>query len=276
MNTVAQLLKQGSDLLRFTDNPLLEAQLLLAKVLGCERIKLITWPEQAVSEEQTALYRAYIERRLQREPLAYIAGTKEFWSLNLKVNSHVLVPRPETELLVETVLAQLPKEKLTLLELGTGSGAIACALAHERPTWQVFATDISSNALTVATENAKDLQLPNIHFMQSNWFEAIPRQAVAAIISNPPYLSHHDPHLKEDLLHEPQSALVSGITGLEAYEAIIANAQDYLVHNGLLAFEHGYEQATAIQQLLIKAGYIEVSTVTDLAGLPRVTFARKS
>lgn len=276
MNTVAQLLKQGSDLLRFTDNPLLEAQLLLAKVLGCERIKLITWPEQAVSEEQTALYRAYIERRLQREPLAYIAGTKEFWSLNLKVNSHVLVPRPETELLVETVLAQLPKEKLTLLELGTGSGAIACALAHERPTLQVFATDISSDALAIATENAKALQLLNISFMQSNWFEAIPRQAVAAIISNPPYLSHHDPHLKEDLLHEPQSALVSGITGLEAYEAIIANAQDYLVHSGLLAFEHGYEQATAIQQLLIKAGYIEVSTVTDLAGLPRVTFARKS
>ncbi len=276
MNTVAQLLKQGSDLLRFTDNPLLEAQLLLAKVLGCERIKLITWPEQAVSEEQTAFYRALIERRLLREPLAYIIGTKEFWSLNLKVNSHVLVPRPDTELLVETVLAQLPKEKLTILELGTGSGVIACALAHERPTWQVFATDISSDALTVATENAKALQLFNISFMQSNWFEAIPQQAVAAIISNPPYLSHHDPHLKEDLLHEPQSALVSGITGLEAYEAIIANAQDYLVPGGLLAFEHGYEQATAIQQLLIKAGYIEVLTVTDLAGLPRVTFARKS
>lgn len=276
MNTVAELLKQGSDLLQFTDNPLLEAQLLLAKVLGCDRIKLITWPEQAISEEQTALYRTYIERRLQREPLAYIIGTKEFWSLNLKVNSHVLVPRPETELLVETVLAQLPVDKLTILELGTGSGAIACALAHERPTWQVFATDISSDALVVASENATALQLSNIHFMQSNWFEAIPQQAVAAIISNPPYLSHHDPHLKEDLLHEPQPALVSGITGLEAYEAIIANAQDYLVHSGLLAFEHGYEQATAIQQLLIKAGYIEVSTVTDLAGLPRVTFARKS
>lgn len=276
MHTVAQLLKQGSELLAFTDQPLLEAQLLLSKAMSCERIKLITWPEQTVSEEQAARYHAFIQRRIQHEPLAYIEGSKEFWSQNFQVNPQVLVPRPETELLVETVLAQLPNEKLTLLELGTGSGAIACALAYERPHWQIVASDISFDALAVARANAKALQLPNMTFHLSNWFDEIPQQSFAAIVSNPPYLREDDVHLKEALLHEPRQALVSGSTGLEAYEAIIAKAADYLLPAGLIAFEHGFEQAIPIQQLLSKAGYLQITTLADLAGLPRVTLARKS
>lgn len=277
MQTVAELLKQGSESLAFTDQPLLEAQLLLAKAMGCERIKLITWPEQQVTDNQAALYHAYILRRRQHEPLAYIEGTKEFWSQNLQVNSNVLVPRPETELLVETALTQLPAtQKLTLLELGTGSGAIACALAHERPHWRVIATDISLDALTIASLNAKNLQLSNIEFLHSNWFEKIPLQTFSAIISNPPYLSANDQHLKEGLLHEPRHALVSGATGLEAYEAIIAKAKDYLMPAGLIAFEHGFEQAKSLQQLLQKANYLQITTINDLAGQPRVTFAFNS
>lgn len=276
MRSIADVLKQGSESLKGTDNPLLEVQLLLAKVLACDRIKLITWPEKMVNDDQIALYQAFIQRRIQHEPLAYILGYKEFWSLNFKVSPHVLVPRPDTEILVETVLEKLPTEALTLIELGTGSGAIACALAHERSNWNIIASDISIEALNIAKENASLLRLPNITFIQSNWFERIPRQSVAAIISNPPYLSENDSHLKDDLLHEPRSALVSGTTGLEAYEAIIANAKHYLVPNGLIVFEHGFEQAVPIQQLLQKANYLQITTINDLAGQPRVTFAFNS
>lgn len=275
MPTIAELLKQGSNTLQGTDNPRLEAELLLCAVLNCDRVKLIAWPQNRVNEEQTAAYLAFIQRRTQHEPLAYIIGSKEFWSLPFHVTSNVLVPRPETELLVETVLAQLPNEPLTIIELGTGSGAIACALAHERPIWQIIATDISAKALIVAKENAQALQLANIKWLQSDWFASIPLQKVAAIISNPPYLSHDDQHLKNELLHEPLNALVSGESGLEAYEAIILKAMDYLEEGGLLAFEHGFAQHPLISEILIKNGFTQIQNVTDLAGLPRVTYGRK-
>jgi len=275
MYTVAELLQQGIITLQGTDNPRLEAELLLGHVLNCDRVKLMTWPENRVSETQATVYQALLKRRTQHEPLAYLIGRKEFWSMPFKVTQSVLVPRPETERLVETVLAQLPNEPLSLLELGTGSGAIACALAHERPLWKIVATDISFDALTLAKENAKALNLPNIEFIHSNWFEGIPLQSFAAIISNPPYLSADDPHLKEDLLHEPHNALVSGVSGLEAYEAIIAKSNDYLLPGGVIAVEHGFEQALSIQVLFKNAGYLQISTIFDLAGLPRVTLAKR-
>lgn len=274
MHTVALLLKQGSDALQGIDNPRLEAELLLCAILHCDRIKLITWPEDIVNDEQKRAYQALLERRVNHEPLAYIIGTKEFWSMPFKVTPHVLVPRPETELLVETVLSLLPNEPLTVLELGTGSGAIACALASERPNWQIVATDISKEALSIATENAAMLKLHNIQWLGSDWFTAIPSQTFAAIISNPPYLANDDPHLHNDLLYEPHNALVSGISGLEAYEAIITKASDYLERGGLIAFEHGFTQSLPVRDLLEKNAYNNIKSINDLNDVPRVTYGR--
>lgn len=273
MHTIADLLQQGSERLQGLDNPQSEARLLLAYALNKDPVWLMTWPEKEVSEQVSALYQQLLERRVKREPLAYLLGNKEFWSLPLKVNNTVLVPRPETELLVETVLSLLPNSPLSVLELGTGSGAIACALAHSRPAWNIIASDISSEALTVAKENAHQLALSNIQWYQADWFNGLPKQKYAAVISNPPYLSATDPHLIDELLFEPRRALVSGKSGLEAYETIIANAADYLVQQGSLILEHGFAQGPAIQQLLAKAGFSKIETLTDLAGLARVTFA---
>lgn len=275
MQTVAALLQQGALRLQGTENPLLVAQLLLAFVLQCDRVKLITWPELEVSEAQASRYFDLLVRRSQYEPLAYLLQQQEFWSLRFEVNEHVLVPRPDTEVLVEAVLQQLPNEALTVLELGTGSGAIACALAHERPLWQLLATDVSIEALALAQNNAKRLQLANIRFMQADWFAGLPAQQFAAIVSNPPYLAQNDPHLQAELLYEPRNALVSGDSGLEAYVAILSRAADYLIPNGLVAFEHGYTQAQAVQDLFAQAGYSQIQTLPDLAGLPRVTLARR-
>ncbi len=274
MPTVAELLKQGRDALQGTDNPRLEAELLLCYVLHCDRVKLISWPDAVVTDLQMAEYAALLQRRVQHEPLAYLVSNKEFWSMPFRVTSAVLVPRPETELLVETVLEQLPNTPQTIVELGTGSGAIACALASERANWQIIATDISEAALKVAKENGKALQLPNIQWLQSDWFSAIPLQKFTAIISNPPYLAQDDPHLKNELMHEPRNALVSGTSGLEAYEAIIAKAMDYLEEGGLIAFEHGFTQDKSINDLLMKYGFTQIYSVTDLAGMPRVTYGR--
>lgn len=275
MQTVATLLQQGALRLQGTENPLLVAQLLLALVLQCDRINLLTWPEKEVSKAQVLHYYELLERRSQHEPLAYLLQQQEFWSLPFLVNEHVLVPRADTETLVEAVLQQLPNEALTVLELGTGSGAIACALAHERPLWQLLATDISLQALVIAQSNAKQLQLPNITFMQADWFSDIPAQRFAAIVSNPPYLAKDDSHLQAELLYEPRNALVSGDSGLEAYAAILSRAADFLIPNGLVAFEHGYTQAQALQSLFVEADYSHIQTLPDLAGLPRVTLARR-
>ncbi len=275
MQTVAALLQQGASRLQGTENPLLAAQLLLAFVLQCDRIKLITWPEQTVNDAQATQYEALLVRRSRHEPLAYLLQHQEFWSLSFHINEQVLVPRADTEILVEAVLQQLPNSELAIIELGTGSGAIACALAHERPLWQLLATDVSPSALAIAKQNAKQLQLTNIIFKQADWFTGIPVQSFAAIISNPPYLAHDDPHLQAELLYEPHNALVSGSSGLEAYIAILSKAANYLIPGGLIAFEHGFTQAQAVQNLLADAGYSQVQTLPDLAGLPRVTLARR-
>lgn len=274
MHTVAELLKQGSDALQGTNNPRLEAELLLCAILHCDRIKLITWPENTVNDEQKRGYQALLERRVNHEPLAYIIGTKEFWSMPFKVTPDVLVPRPETELLVETILSLLPNEPLTVLELGTGSGAIACALSSERPNWRIVATDISKEALSLAAENAAMLKLHNIQWLGSDWFTDIPSQTFAAIISNPPYLAIDDPHLHSDLLYEPQNALVSGISGLEAYEAIITKASDYLERGGVIAFEHGFTQSLSVRAILEKNAFNNIKSINDLNDVPRITYGR--
>lgn len=282
MKTIEELLVIGKAALEPMDvkhsNPVLEAQLLLAHVLGCERVTLYTWPQRAVSEENEATYLALLERRQQHEPIAYILGHKEFWSLHFEVNEFTLVPRYETELLVETVLAQLPESPQMVLDMGTGCGAIACALASSRPQWQIMATDISAGALEIAQKNANNLDLASrISFMQSDWFSAIPNQKFDAIVSNPPYIREYDLHLMhKDLLFEPKNALTPGPSGLEAYKIILAQCKNYLKPKGLLAFEHGFDQGQALQNLLIEAGFTEVTTYHDLAALERVTIGRNS
>lgn len=251
----------------------LDTEILLAHVLNVSRTYLHTHPDLSLNTEQQKQFDALIAQREQGMPIAYLIGHREFWSLDLLVTPDVLIPRPETELLVESVLNQLPKnEALTIAELGTGSGAISLALAKERPQWKIIAADISANALAIAQKNAAKLLLKNIEFCESDWFTALPKQTYTAIISNPPYIAENDAHLKQgDLRFEPLSALASGKEGLDAIQTIIKNAGHYLAKKGWLFLEHGYDQKIAVQNLLHQQQYQHILTHHDLAHHPRVT-----
>lgn len=214
-----------------------------------------------------------ISRRRQGEPIAYLTGTKEFWSLELQVSADVLIPRPETELLVELALQLLPKdEAISVADLGTGSGAIAVALAFERPQWHIVATDRSFEALQVAQNNAQRHHLCNIQFVHSDWYSGLGQQRFAAIISNPPYIAVDDVHLKA-LSYEPNSALTALDDGYADITQIILHAREYLVQDGLLLLEHGYNQGLTISKKLYDTGFDSVKIFKDLAGLDRVTIA---
>lgn len=259
--------------------PPLDAQLLLAHVLGVSRTHLLTWPLQVVSEEQIERFQALVVRRAQGEPCAYLVGTKEFWSLPLIVNANVLIPRPETECLVEALLTRFPAEDsytYRVLDLGTGSGAIALALALERPHWQIIALDRSEAALAVAKQNAQALSLDNICFLASDWFSALrsERYAVDIIVSNPPYIEKGDIHLQQDgLCYEPQTALVAGRDGLKDLHQIICSAPAFLKPGGCLALEHGTTQGLAVRLLMKKQGFTREITLKDLGGLDRLSLA---
>ncbi len=251
-----------------------DAALLMAHVLN----KPLTWlyghPDAALTEAQVQRFRQLLARRAAGEPLAYLTGEKEFWSLTLKVTPATLVPRPETELLVETALALgAPDEALELLDLGTGSGAIALAIAHERPGWQVTATDLSPEALAVARENAHNLGLQNVRFLHGAWYQPLPKSVrFHLIVSNPPYVVEGDPRLQEDgLRHEPSTALAAGPEGLDDLRIIIQGAPAHLEPGGWLAVEHGVDQGSAVRVLFQKAGFEKVKTRRDLAGRDRVT-----
>lgn len=269
------VLEQAVISLRDSENPLLEAQLLLAHCLGCSRGVVFAYPERELSSDQYRSYLQLIERRGQGEPLAYVLGEREFWSLNLRVTPDTLIPRPETELLVERVLATLPTETQDVADLGTGSGAIVLALARERPNWHFFACDRSAKALRVAEENARRLAIHNISFHQGDWCLALPQQRFHAIVSNPPYLALNDPHLHQgDLRFEPQAALVSEENGFAALKTIARQACDYLNTNGWLVLEHGYEQKQELVNYLGRLGYKQITDYPDLAGLDRVVCAQ--
>lgn len=274
--TISQWLAFGKDALASQTLPMLEAQLLLSHVLQCDRIKLYTWHDKVLLDQQVEEFKACIQRRQNHEPMAYILGYKEFWSLTFKVTPDTLIPRSDTELLVETLLSHLPERSQQVLDLGTGCGAIACALAHSRPTWQLTAADISEKALSVAKVNAEKLGLSErIQFIQSNWFESIPEKAFDAIVSNPPYIREYDLHLLHgDLLYEPRLALTPGPSGLGAFEVIVKQCQSYLKKGALLAFEHGFDQGEMVQKILEHAGFVQVQTYRDLAGLERVTIGK--
>lgn len=260
-----------SQLASVSDSARLDAQVLLAHVLGCARSELITHERVQVPDRQASVFRALLSRRCRGEPVAYLVGTREFWSLTLQVSPAVLVPRPETELLVELALARLPAgESREVLDLGTGSGAIALAVAHERPFARVTGTDVSAAAITVARANAQRLDLLRIRFCPGGWFDAVPGERFDLVICNPPYVAAGDPHLAT-LAAEPFNALCPGPTGLEAFEHIIPEAPAHLREGGWLLLEHGADQAAAVQNLLERHGFHDVTSHPDASGTLRVT-----
>jgi release factor glutamine methyltransferase len=257
----------------------LDAQVLLAHLLGRSRAWLVAHADEALSAGDAASFAALARRRRDGEPIAYLTGMREFWGLPLVVSPAVLIPRPETETLVELALARLPADRVArVLDLGTGSGAIALAIARSRPRAQVLATDASAAALAVARENAGRLGARNVELLQSDWYEAVPRSTDAQvgapfdlIVANPPYVVAGDPHLDAgDLRFEPVIALTPGGDGLDALRTIVAGAAPRLVDGGTLAVEHGYDQSEAVQALFAAAGFAHIVAVGDIAGIPRV------
>lgn len=275
-DSIRSLLVQGEAAIS-SDTPRLDAEILLAHVLGQSRSYLFAWPERCPDPEQVARYRELIARRQQGQPVAYLVGEREFWSLPLMVTPDVLIPRPETELLVELALQMLTQETARILELGTGSGAISLALASERPDWQIHATDISANALTIAQSNAQAHQCEHITFLQGDWYAALDDHAdFDLIISNPPYIPFEDPHLDQgDLRFEPTSALIADNHGLADIEQIARGALERLGDGGWLLLEHGYQQGEAVRHILIEMGFSRVESRVDLAGHERATLGCK-
>lgn len=254
----------------------LEAEILLCHVLQCQRSLLYTWPERELTPQQAEQFFTLIQRRQNGEPLAYITEQREFWGLNLKVSPATLIPRADTETLVETALEKirdLPCAKV--LDLGTGSGAIILALASERADGEFHAIDLSAAALAIAQHNAQQFGL-NVHFFHGNWFEPVHANQYDLIVSNPPYIEDFDPHLQEgDLRFEPATALSSGSDGLDDLRLIINQAWLHLHHQAWLIVEHGYNQADAVSALFKHQGYQAVELRHDLSGQPRVTMGQK-
>lgn len=251
----------------------IEVQCLLQAVLQVNRAWLLTHPEQTLDAGQQAHYVKLFARRLHGEPIAYILGEREFYGLNFKVTPATLIPRPETELLVEAALQRIPQQgKCRVLDLGTGSGAIALSIAHTRPNAEVVAVDASTAALDVAQFNAQRLGLNNVQLLLSNWFAALNGESFDIIVSNPPYIAASDAHLSQgDVRFEPQDALVSGADGLDDIRHIVAQAKKHLNANGWLLLEHGYDQAAQVRVLLQQAGFAGISSARDLAGIDRVS-----
>lgn len=277
--SVCDLLERAVDALRGqVDDPATDAQVLLSDILGCDRSWLFAWPEHEPEAALAERFVALIERRRAGEPVAYLTGRRAFWSLDLQVTPATLIPRPETEHLIEAVLAlDLPTDA-GVLDLGTGSGAIALALGRERPSWQILATDASAAALEVARRNAAHNAVDRVTFRHGNWFEAVPADMrFALIVSNPPYVADQDPHLAlGDLCFEPREALAAGDQGTDDLQHLIATAPAYLETGGWLWLEHGATQGTIVRQLLALHGFRDIQTKCDLAGLERCSGGRRA
>lgn len=256
------------------DEANIEAQLLLMHVLEVNRAWLIAHATDSLAAEPANDFQALLHRRLQGEPVAHILGTREFFGLTLKVTADTLIPRPDTETLVEAALQKI-HGAMRILDLGTGTGAIALAIARHASQCEIIAVDASAAALAVAQQNALSLQLHNVHYLQSNWFSALGPESFDLIVSNPPYIEADDPHLQQgDLRFEPLSALASGTDGLQDIRQIIAQASAHLNAGGWLMLEHGYDQAEAVQQLLNAAGFKNVQSLKDLGDHLRVTLGQ--
>jgi release factor glutamine methyltransferase len=263
----------GARLAPVSDCARLEAELLLGTAAGLDRASIMAHPERRVASSEAAWLLAAVDRRSRGEPLAYILGRREFYSLDLAVDAGVLVPRPETELLVERALASEPAPGARVLDLGTGSGALALALKCARPDFAVLGTDCSPQALAVARRNGTALGL-DVTWLQSDWFAALGGQQFDLIVSNPPYVRSDDSHFATALRHEPRLALDGGEDGLDAYRAILGEAAAHLTGNGVVIFEHGFAQREALTELAAACGFTRTDAVADLAGLPRAAVFR--
>lgn len=272
MTIIASLLRSAE----LPDSPTarLDAELLLAAALGKPRSFLHTWPERIVSTEAALAFAGYLQRRRTGEPVAYILGQQGFWKLDLEVAPHTLIPRPETEMLVEAALELVPAFAPTqVLDLGTGTGAIGLALANDRRQWKITAVDRVPEAVELAERNRQRLQLDNAEVLNSHWFSALEGRQFDLIISNPPYIAETDPHLSMgDVRFEPGSALTSGPDGLDDLRTIISEAPVHLSPGGWLLLEHGYDQGPAVRELLIRHGFERIQTRRDLGEHERITF----
>lgn len=271
------LLQATQTLASTSPSPRLDAELLLSHVLNCSRSYLYTWPETELIPLHQQQLQNLLQRRAQGEPIAYLTGEREFWSLPLQVSAATLIPRPETELLVEQALAILPQQPCTIVDLGTGGGAIALALAKERPDGYILAGDYSHAALAIAQKNAQRLNLANIGFYQGDWLTAVAAHSCDLVIANPPYVEADSPELGQgDVRFEPRHALISPNQGLADLSRIVQQSPHYLIAGGWLLLEHGYQQGKAVRQLLERAGFSAIATITDLAGLERVSLGQLS
>jgi release factor glutamine methyltransferase len=283
LTSIAQLLARdaarlGQALALAVGDARSEAQILLAHALGRSRAWVMAHGSEDASVASSSRYSDWVARRVAGEPIAYILGEREFYGLRLQVNPHVLIPRAETELLVDTALSHLPASKPSkLLDLGTGSACVALAIAVHAAGCQVLGTDASPQALSVAATNLQRHYAENLDLLQSDWYEGLGAMRFDLIVSNPPYIAAADAHLKQgDLRFEPPMALTPGASGLEAIERIATGAQGYLRDGGWLMIEHGHDQAQAVRQILERNGFRGIAAVPDLAGIARICLGRAS
>jgi release factor glutamine methyltransferase len=269
-------LRAAASELSNSESPRRDAEILLEHVTGKARTYLLAFGETLLTPEQEAQLAALLARRKTGEPVAHLTGEREFWSLPLYVSAATLIPRPDTECLVEQALARLPDGPCRILDLGTGTGAIALALASERPDCQVTAVDVMPDAVALAQRNLARLGFSNVQINQSSWFSALAQHTFEMIVSNPPYIDEHDPHLSQgDVRFEPLTALVAANDGLADIEHIITTAREHLVPGGWLLLEHGWTQGAAVRALFSAAGYASVETCRDYGGNERLTLGKK-
>ncbi|ELY2794942.1 peptide chain release factor N(5)-glutamine methyltransferase [Cronobacter dublinensis] len=270
-----QWLKQAIHRLTDSESPRRDAEILLGFVTGRTRTFILAFGETLLADDELTRLDALLARRVQGEPVAYLTGQREFWSLPLEVSAATLIPRPDTECLVEQALARLPAAPCRILDLGTGTGAIALALACERPDCQVTALEVIPEAVALARRNAQRLGIDNVTVLQSHWFSALTDARFSLIVSNPPYIDGDDPHLTQgDVRFEPKSALVAPDAGLADLDTIITGARRFLENDGWLLVEHGWRQGGAVRELFTRAGYHDVETCRDYGGNERLTLGQ--
>jgi release factor glutamine methyltransferase len=277
MSTIATLLKGAASLLSdSSESSALDAEILLCLALDKPRSHLRAWPDRKLEPDQIRHFQALLQQRRQGTPIAYLTGRREFWSREFRITPDVLIPRPETELLIEISLTLFKKDQPTkIIDLGTGSGIIAITLANELPKAEVTATDLSPAALHIAKHNAAEHQAGSIRFLHSNWFAAVPQETFDLVISNPPYIAENDSHLQQgDVRFEPRTALTAPSQGLADIQTIADEARRYLKTGGHLLIEHGYDQEHAVQSIFRDLGYDNVQTYIDLSGQPRATYGK--